>query len=301
MWHLQETQKQHEEQSEAHQLREAQRNPQAAVKRFLREDPISRNAAEAAAAASVLIGEVEESEITSAAGAGRHSPGKVALAQEQIAAALRGEWPGNSIEAEKGAVQERTDTADVAPSRSAQRVGDVQGLEQSQAEAVSTSAKSYGAQPQPADGDIPHIAALAGIRKFLEEDLGMKPNRATAVIRAAVKGDATMEDLDSELAHTADVPSAGSKLHSRHMGQPDAPGDVEIMAKWGSPAAGGSAKEQWLQARRSAVILKLAGAAPDTIEGLVRKHEKDIDDGLLEMLHQRIKAARRFDEVSPLQ
>ena len=52
-----------------------------------------------------------------------------------------------------------------------------------------------------------------------------------------------------------------------------------------------------LHVKRSEIILKLASASPETIEGLVQQHERDIDEGLLRMLHGRVEAAEEHNEV----
>lgn len=51
--------------------------------------------------------------------------------------------------------------------------------------------------------------------------------------------------------------------------------------------------------RRSEVLLELASASPQSLEPLINKHRKDIDEALLEQLYNRIKVAERFEEVQP--
>jgi hypothetical protein len=52
-------------------------------------------------------------------------------------------------------------------------------------------------------------------------------------------------------------------------------------------------------ARRSAVLLDLAGAEPATLEELIKTHTADIDSDLLHLLYTRIEVSREFDEVCP--
>jgi hypothetical protein len=302
---LQATKKKQKQKSEAHQVREAQRNPEIAVRRFLRDDPIARNAAKAAAAAAVLNDQDEEGDSDSSRAEGyaesRSGSGAAALAQEQIAAALRGEWLESSASGQRHAQKPGAGTsamgaeADVAATLRAQSSearrpenDSSLGLETATARGMGRSSQSEVEQSEIDQSAT--IAALAGIREFLQEDLGMKPNRAASLIRAAVKGSATMDELDAELSHKCDIDVDSGVGSGGGVAEGAAAGKGEVKEKM-------SVKENWLQARRSAIILRLAGAAPDTIEGLVRKHEKDIDDGLLEMLSERIKAAHRYEEV----
>jgi hypothetical protein len=50
-------------------------------------------------------------------------------------------------------------------------------------------------------------------------------------------------------------------------------------------------------ARKSRVILALANATPESLDGLLKEHCNELDQELLETLHARIQTAQRFDEV----